>query len=118
GSFFRSAVIGLPTGGGGGGAGETELAVGAGERPASFEQCRDRSGVDRGGRVRAVRVHHRDFRAYLLFTSLFDPVAYPAAELVALYHERWELELTLDEAKTHTLDPPVLSLARPRTRRE
>jgi hypothetical protein len=55
-------------------------------------------------RVRAVRVHHRGFRPYLLFTSLLDPVAYPAAELVALYHERWELELTFDEVKTHTLE--------------
>ena len=55
-------------------------------------------------RVRTVRVHHRGFRPYLLFTSLVDPVAYPAAELVALYHERWELELTFDEVKTHTLE--------------
>src|SRR5438034_6302943 len=55
-------------------------------------------------RVRAVRVHHRGFRPYLVFTSLLDPVAYPAAELVALYHERWELELTFDEVKTHTLE--------------
>jgi hypothetical protein len=31
-------------------------------------------------------------------------VAYPAAELVALYHERWELELGFDEVKTHTLE--------------
>src|SRR3989441_12713952 len=55
-------------------------------------------------RVRAVRVHHRGFRPYLVFTSLLDPVAYPAAELIALYHERWELELTFDEVKTHTLE--------------
>jgi hypothetical protein len=31
-------------------------------------------------------------------------VAYPAAELVALYHERWEVELGFDEMKTHTLE--------------
>jgi transposase IS4-like protein/DDE family transposase len=55
-------------------------------------------------RVRAVRVHRRGFRPYLVLTSLLDPVAYPAAELVALYHERWELELTFDEVKTHTLE--------------
>jgi hypothetical protein len=55
-------------------------------------------------RVRAVRVHHRGFRPYRLFTSLLDPRAYPATELVALYHERWELELTFDEVKTHTLE--------------
>ncbi len=55
-------------------------------------------------RVRAVRYHHRGFRPQLLLTSLLDPIAYPAAELVALYHERWELELGFDEVKTHTLD--------------
>jgi hypothetical protein len=40
----------------------------------------------------------------VLLTSLLDATAYPAAELAALYHERWELELTFDELKTHTLD--------------
>jgi Insertion element 4 transposase N-terminal/Transposase DDE domain len=30
---------------------------------------------------------------YRLATTLLDPRRYPAAELVALYHERWEIEL-------------------------
>jgi hypothetical protein len=55
-------------------------------------------------RVRAIRYHPRGFRPQTLLTSLLDPVAYPAAELVALYHERWELELGFDEVKTHTLE--------------
>jgi len=55
-------------------------------------------------RVRAIRYQRRGFRARTLFTSLLDPVAYPAAELAALYHERWELELGFDELKTHTLE--------------
>ena len=55
-------------------------------------------------RVRAIRSHHRGFRPHTLLTSLLDPVAYPAAALVALYHERWELELGFDEVKTHTLE--------------
>jgi hypothetical protein len=55
-------------------------------------------------RVRAIRYHHRGFRPQTLLTSLLDPVAYPAAELIALYHERWELELGFDEVKTHTLE--------------
>jgi hypothetical protein len=55
-------------------------------------------------RVRAIRYQRRGFRAQTLLTSLLDPVAYPAAELVALYHERWELELGFDEVKTHTLE--------------
>src|SRR5262245_10313422 len=46
----------------------------------------------------------RGFRAQTLLTSLLDPVAYPAAEIVALYHERWELELGFDEVKTQTLE--------------
>ena len=55
-------------------------------------------------RVRAVRVRRRGFRPYWLFTSLLNPTSAPAAELAALYHERWELELAFDELKTHTLD--------------
>ena len=39
-----------------------------------------------------------------LFTSLTDPVKYPATELIALYHERWELEIAFDELKTHMRD--------------
>lgn len=41
-----------------------------------------------------------------LFTDLVDPKAYPAIELAALYHERWEIELTYDELKTHLEAPP------------
>ena len=38
---------------------------------------------------------------YRLVTSLLDPAQAPAAELAALYHERWEIETALDELKTH-----------------
>lgn len=38
---------------------------------------------------------------YRLVTTLLDPAAAPAAELAALYHERWEIETALDELKTH-----------------
>jgi len=55
-------------------------------------------------RVRAVRYHRPGFRPQMLLTSLRDPIAYPARELAALYHERWELELGFDEVKTHTLE--------------
>jgi hypothetical protein len=40
-----------------------------------------------------------------LVTSLLDPVAAPALDLVLAYHERWELEGVLDEIDTH-LRPP------------
>ena len=54
--------------------------------------------------ARAVRYQRRGFRPQILLTSLLDPVAYPAAEIRDLYHERWELELGFDEIKTHTLE--------------
>jgi hypothetical protein len=38
---------------------------------------------------------------YRLATSILDPEAAPAAELAALYHERWEIETALAELKTH-----------------
>jgi hypothetical protein len=38
---------------------------------------------------------------YRLVTTLVDPAEAPAAELAALYHERWEIEGALDELKTH-----------------
>jgi IS4 transposase len=38
---------------------------------------------------------------YRLLTTILDPVAALAAELAALYHERWEIETALDELKTH-----------------
>jgi hypothetical protein len=36
-----------------------------------------------------------------LVTTLLDPMVYPALELCVLYHERWEIELTIDESKNH-----------------
>jgi hypothetical protein len=38
---------------------------------------------------------------YRLVTSILDHTKTPAAELAALYHERWEIESALDELKTH-----------------
>jgi hypothetical protein len=38
---------------------------------------------------------------YRLLTSLLDPLQAPAAELAALYHERWGIETALAELKTH-----------------
>ena len=61
-------------------------------------------------RMRAIRYQKRGFRPQTLLTSLLDPDAYPAAEIIALYHERWELELSFDEVKTHTLEREEASL--------
>jgi hypothetical protein len=66
---------------------------------------RDRRHQTNGTRVRVI-----DYRLtgvkdaeplYRLVTTLLDPVAAPAEELAALYHERWEIETALDELKTH-----------------
>lgn len=38
---------------------------------------------------------------YRLLTTILDHESAPAAELAALYHERWEIETSLDELKTH-----------------
>lgn len=38
---------------------------------------------------------------YRLVTTIGDPDRAPAAELAALYHDRWEIETALDELKTH-----------------
>lgn len=37
---------------------------------------------------------------YRLITTIFDPVAATAAELAALYPQRWEIEITIKEGKT------------------
>ena len=57
----------------------------------------------RGGvRVRAVEYTIAGQEGvYRLITTILDPAAAPAAELAALYAQRWEFESTLDEIKTH-----------------
>jgi Insertion element 4 transposase N-terminal/Transposase DDE domain len=47
-------------------------------------------------------------QVYRLLTTILDPNAAPAAELAALYHERWEVEGLLDELKTHQRGPGVV----------
>lgn len=43
--------------------------------------------------------HHRQSRR--LITTLLDPDVYPACDLITLYHQRWEIEITIDEIDTH-----------------
>ncbi|MGH3860688.1 IS4 family transposase, partial [Actinokineospora sp.] len=45
---------------------------------------------------------------YRLFTTLLDPDEVPATELAAAYHQRWEIELTFDELKTHQRGPRLV----------
>src|SRR5882724_338889 len=52
-------------------------------------------------RVVEYEVEGADGEVIRLLTDLLDPVAYPAAELAALYHERWEAELSNRQIKTY-----------------
>jgi hypothetical protein len=42
--------------------------------------------------MRAIAYQRKGFPPQTLLTSLVDPVAFPADEIAALYHERWELD--------------------------
>ncbi len=54
--------------------------------------------------ARAITYQRKGFQPQTLLTSMLDAEAYRASEIVALYHERWELELGYDEIKTEMLD--------------
>lgn len=54
--------------------------------------------------ARAIKYERKGFRPQTILTSLTDSSRYPAKEVAALYHERWELELGFDEIKTEMLD--------------
>lgn len=43
--------------------------------------------------------------SYRLFTTLLDPDEVNAVDLAAAYTQRWEIELALDELKTHQRGP-------------
>jgi hypothetical protein len=49
---------------------------------------------------------------YRLLTTVLDPDQAPAAELAALYHQRWEFETALDELKVHQRGPGVVLRSR------
>ena len=40
-------------------------------------------------------------KVHRIATTLLDPDLYPARDLCVLYHERWEIELAIDEIKDH-----------------
>jgi hypothetical protein len=51
--------------------------------------------------------------AYRLVTTLTDPYTHPAAELIRLYHERWEIETSYLEIKSTLLGGRVLRARTP-----
>lgn len=55
--------------------------------------------------ARAISYRHpKSKERQWLLTSMTDADKYPSAEIVALYHERWEIELAYGEVKTQLLD--------------
>lgn len=71
-------------------------------------QDRRRSQGERPVRVVEYTLGEASDTVYRLATTLLDPTVAPASEVAALYHERWEVETTYDEVKTHILGPGAL----------
>jgi hypothetical protein len=69
----------------------------------THDRLRDRNGIV----VRVVKYTIDDpqrpghLEVHRLVTTLLDEKEHPALDLIVLYHERWEHELTYDEQKTH-----------------
>ncbi len=69
----------------------------------------DRKSKKKGASMIQVRVieytidSDREQQTYRLITSLMDIQQFPAELLAAEYHQRWEVENTIDEIKTHLI---------------
>lgn len=70
-----------------------------------YASTQDRRNKRNGIVVRVIDYRLKNVAAaesiYRLITTILDHERAPAKELAALYHERWEIETTLDELKTH-----------------
>jgi hypothetical protein len=70
---------------------------------SDYDRRKDRDGIE----VRVIRYMLDDPQRvghgeeHVLITNLLDEALHPAMEMIILYHERWEEELTFDEQKTH-----------------
>jgi hypothetical protein len=77
---------------------------------ASWYRDRDQGGI----LVRIIEYTFKDRNRlgagekHRLLTTLLHPSSDPAKRLIELYHQRWELELAIDELKTHQRERPVL----------
>ena len=74
------------------------------EMPVSAQARKQDASLPRTWRARRIHYQIDGFPKQVLLTSLRDEVRFPAEEIVALYHERWELELGYDEIKTDLLE--------------
>ncbi|MEU6239338.1 IS4 family transposase [Kitasatospora sp. NPDC047058] len=94
----------------------------SGRKLPPVARCRDGSFLARLGAL-TVRVIEAEISIvtskgartghYRLLTTLTDPSAHPAAELVRLYHERWEVETAYAELKSTILQGRVLRARTP-----
>lgn len=69
------------------------------EMQVSKEARRKNEKLPQSWQLRAISYCRKGFPPQTLLTSLIDAKKFPAAEIVALYHERWELELGFNEVK-------------------
>lgn len=80
--------------------------------PSAQDREKDRDGLP----VRVIEYRLEDVEdaepLYRLVTTLTDPDEAPAAELAALYHERWEIENAFDEFKIHLRGAKVVLRSR------
>ncbi len=78
--------------------------------PSSRHRVQDQDGIT----VRIIEYTLKDRNRpgagdkHRLLTTLLQPSLDPAKRLIELYHQRWELELAIDELKTHQRERPVL----------
>ncbi|MGH3390378.1 MAG: IS4 family transposase [Actinomadura sp.] len=66
--------------------------------PGIYVRVVDYEVADRGGGKELIT----------LVTTILDPDTASAVELAMAYHERWEIELTIDEVKTHQRGPATI----------
>lgn len=83
------------------GAGDWLLDVGRKVQIPPNERVGRRKWQWESRRLRLIEYQIGDNETVQLLTDLLDPVKYPAKEIALGYHTRWEIEITLDEVKTH-----------------
>ena len=76
--------------------------------PTGHGRCSVSAVIQSGGGSQTARIASFGRNAKLGIWDDPGPGQAPAEELAALYHERWEIETTYDEIKTHLLGPGAI----------
>jgi len=74
------------------------------ELPVHHDARTKDPSLPRTFQARMIRYRRKGYRPKHLITSLIDEARFPADEIRALYHERWEIELGFGEIKTDMLE--------------